>query len=163
MAMEWSPESSVAQLTAVYPREEFSAALEAGQVSLHYQPQIELRTGALTGAEALLRWQHPEGGLIAPDDFLPALRHTRVMPSVTRWVLDAACREASTWDATLSVAVNVTGRDVSSPAFPRTVLSALDLHQLSGSQLTIELTEQDLLQDLTAAVAHLEKVRAAGV
>jgi diguanylate cyclase len=149
-------------LKAVYPHEEFRHALVSDQLVVHYQPIIALDTGAVRGAEALLRWNHPEGGLLPPDDFLPAIAHTRVMPQVTRWVLSTACAAAAEW-AHGSVSVNVSAVDVARNGLVNEVTRALDVSGLSPDRLTIELTEHAVVQDVPAAARVLGKLREMGV
>jgi EAL domain-containing protein (putative c-di-GMP-specific phosphodiesterase class I) len=149
-------------LKAVYPHEEFRHALVSDQLVVHYQPIIALDTGAVHGAEALLRWNHPEGGLLPPDDFLPAIAHTRVMPQVTRWVLSTACAAAAEW-AHGSVSVNVSAVDVARNGLVNEVTRALDVSGLSPDRLTIELTEHAVVQDVPAAARVLGKLREMGV
>src|SRR3954462_12258724 len=79
-----------AELRAVVPQDEFRRALEGDQLVLYYQPIVALASGRVWGAEALLRWQHPTGGLLMPDDFLPAIAHSPVMRLATQWVLTGA-------------------------------------------------------------------------
>src|SRR4051794_41229652 len=100
-----------AELRAVVPQEEFRRALEANQLVLHYQPIVELDSGRVRGAEALLRWRHPTGGLLMPDDFLPAIAHTPVMRLATQWALGEACKPAASW-TNRHLPVNVFAPDV---------------------------------------------------
>src|SRR3954466_11508725 len=104
-----------AELRAVVPQDEFRRALEADQLQLHYQPIVALDSGRIRGAEALLRWRHPTGGLLMPDDFLPAISHTPVMRLATQWVLTEACKCAAMW-ADRHVAVNFSAFDDARPA-----------------------------------------------
>ena len=151
-----------AELRAVVPQEEFRRALEAGQLALHYQPIVALDTGRIRGAEALLRWRHPAGGLLMPDDFLPAIAHTPVMRLATQWVLTEACRRAATW-TNRRVAVNVSASDVVRPDFVAAVTRALDISGLEPDKLGIELTEHAVVQDLQSAVRALSALREMGV
>src|SRR4051794_5035521 len=114
-----------AAVRAVYPHEDFRRALATDQLVVHFQPIVALDTGEVRGAEALLRWNHPDGGLLPPDDFLPAIAHTPVMPQVTRWVLREACATATRW-ARGSVSVNVSAIDVARPDLVTEVVQALD-------------------------------------
>lgn len=153
---------SGAGLHAVVPAREVRRALEQDELVLHYQAQVALDGGAPRGAEALLRWQHPHRGLLPPDDFLPAVAHTAVMPLITAWVLDSACRTAVTWPEG-TVAVNVSAADLLSGQFPKTVLDALEASGLAAERLTIEITEHALVHDLERATANLRQLTDVGV
>ena len=139
---------------AVVPAEEFRGAMARGEVVLYYQPQVDLRPMNVTGAEALIRWQHPAGGLLPPDDFLPALAHTPVMPHVTDWVLLTAVRAAVDWDD-LSVAVNISAADAGRAGLVETVRLALEITGLPATRLILELTEHALVGDLDGATRNL--------
>jgi EAL domain-containing protein (putative c-di-GMP-specific phosphodiesterase class I) len=149
-------------LKAVYPHEEFRQALVSDQLVVHYQPIIELDTGVVRGAEALLRWDHPSGGLLPPDDFLPAITHTPVMPDVTRWVLTAACATAAGWEHG-SVSVNISATDVTRSGLVAEVVRALASSGLAPERLIIELTEHAVVQDVPAAAQVLGALRELGV
>lgn len=148
-------------LVAVVSQAEIRQAIAGGELVLHYQPILELQGCAAVGAEALLRWNHRTGGLLAPDDFLPAVAQTPVITEVTNWVLDAACAAAAGW-AFGRVSVNVSARDLSREDFSDQVLGALSRAGLATSRLVVELTETALLTDLSRAAAHLERLRGAG-
>src|SRR3954452_22153337 len=101
-------------LAAVVPQKQFQQALRGEQLTLHYQPIVALATDAITGVEALIRWQHPTGGLLPPSHFLPAVAHSPVMRETTGWVLQSACRTATDWPG-WTVSVNVTAVDLAGP------------------------------------------------
>jgi EAL domain-containing protein (putative c-di-GMP-specific phosphodiesterase class I) len=147
---------------AVVPADEFRRAMNHGEVVLHYQPQIELRAMAVSGAEALIRWQHPTGGLLPPDDFLPALAHSPLMPSVTDWVVLTAVRAAADW-AQLSVAVNISAADAARRGLVDTVRRALDGSGLQPERLVLELTEHALVGDIDGATQNLGALADDGV
>src|SRR4051812_3130326 len=151
-----------AELRAVVPQDEFRRALEAGQLVLYYQPIVALGSGRILGAEALLRWQHPTGGLLMPDDFLPAIAHSPVMRLATQWVLAEGCREAAGW-TNRYVAVNVSASDVVRSDFVADVVRALDQSGLEPDRLGVELTEHAVVQDLSSAVRSLSALREMGV
>jgi diguanylate cyclase len=151
-----------AELRAVVPQEEFRRALDANQLVLHYQPIVELDSGRVRGAEALMRWRHPTGGLLMPDDFLPAIAHTPVMRLATQWVLVEACKRAASW-TNRHVAVNVSASDVVRADFVADVSRALDISGLDPDRLGVELTEHAVVQDLPSAVAALTTLREMGV
>jgi EAL domain-containing protein (putative c-di-GMP-specific phosphodiesterase class I) len=115
----------------------------------------------LHGVEALVRWEHPERGLIGPDHFIPAIDHAPVMASVTRWVLTEACRETAKHDWKLSV--NVSASDASRPRLVNDVIAALNESGLDPNRLTLEITETVFVNDLDAAIRVLEALRRVGV
>jgi len=146
---------------------ELRRASGEGEFELHYQPQIDLASGRPTGAEALLRWRHPERGLLLPVDFIDALSHSAVALSVGRWILERACRDAASWGEVggrrLAVAVNLFPVQFSSSSLLDDVDRALALSGLAPSQLEIELTETIALIDDGVATQVLTQLRARGV
>jgi EAL domain-containing protein (putative c-di-GMP-specific phosphodiesterase class I) len=153
---------SSARLAAVVPQAEFRAALDAGQTLFHYQPIVRLASGQIRGVEALLRWAHPTGGLLYPDDFLPAIAHTPVIRQVTRHALAAACQTANEkpqW----TVSVNISSRDAVRGDLVDDVRAALRSYQAEPEQLIVELTEHAVVQDLPKAIENLTLLRQLGV
>jgi diguanylate cyclase (GGDEF)-like protein len=143
-------------------------AVERDQLHLRYQPIIDLATGRLAGVEALVRWQHPERGLISPGDFIQiAEEHGSILP-IGRWVLGEACRQAAAWiadgdmPADLFVCVNVSAREVLEPEFVDGVREALDRHGVAPGRLVIELTETALLRSTPTTTATLQGLREMG-
>jgi EAL domain-containing protein (putative c-di-GMP-specific phosphodiesterase class I) len=149
-------------VTAVISRAEIRRALEADEFVLQYQPIVELESEEPRGVEALIRWDHPVAGLLAPDDFLPAVAQTPVMASITRWVLREACAAASRWPG-WTVAVNITARDLAADSFTPDVVAALATAGISADRLVLELTETALVQDLPRAAKLLGELREMGV
>ena len=148
---------------------ELRAAVEHGELTLHYQPIADLATGALVGAEALARWQHPTRGLVLPMEFLPLAEETGLILPLGQWVLEEACRQARAWqDACpdrppISVSVNVSARQFHQPDFVRRVLHALAQADLEPSRLRLDVVEGILLDDTRATLAKLLELRALGV
>jgi diguanylate cyclase (GGDEF)-like protein len=138
-------------------------ALAAGEFHLLYQPLINLVSGRITGFEALLRWHHPERGLVAPADFVPLAEETGLILPLGEWVLREACREAVGWPAEVSVAVNVSAVQFGSPRLVDTVAEALAASGLPGERLEIEVTESIMLQDTAQTMAVLHRLRAFGI
>lgn len=137
--------------------QELRKALMLRQYELHYQPQIDVDTGKLSGFEALLRWRHPTRGLINPAAFMPLLEELGLILPVGEWVLRTACVEAMRWPGELSVAVNVAAAQFGSDRLIAAVQSALAASGLSPRRLEIEVTETALLHhgDATRAALHL--------
>jgi diguanylate cyclase (GGDEF)-like protein/PAS domain S-box-containing protein len=126
---------------------DFRLAFEREQFVLHYQPIVSLKTGALVGAEALVRWQHPVRGLIAPEEFLPVAEETGLITDMDAWVLQEACRQIAAWRgshpsaAALTMNVNVDERQMASPEMLEDVVRILGKHDLPAHCLRLEVTE----------------------
>ena len=149
-------------LAAVVPQRQFQQALRREQLTVHYQPIVALATQTISGVEALIRWQHPTGGLLPPADFLPAVAHSPVMRETTGWVLQRACRSTAGWPG-WTVSVNVTAVDLTGPQLVRQVEDALAAASLPATRLVLELTEHSVVQDLATAVEVLSRLRELGV
>ena len=138
------------------------AALEEDALSLSYQPIIDARSGALVGREALLRWNHPVRGPIPPDQFIPIIEDAGLIHQIGDWVIREACREASRWDPSIRIAVNVSAAQLSGSGLAETVLGALAATGLAPERLELEVTESIFLGDDLATLASLERLRALG-
>jgi len=164
-----------AEQHAVYQRRfrlvaEFGAALDSpSQLRLVFQPKIGLhggRDGRCEGVEALLRWTHPELGVVPPGEFIPVIEGTSLARAATEWVLQTAVRQLAQWRAqgvVLQVAVNVSAVNLEEPDFCERVLGALAAHAVPAAQLALELTESALMRNPKAARAALERLTRAGV
>jgi diguanylate cyclase (GGDEF)-like protein len=146
---------------------ELRRACREHEFELHYQPQIDLASGRPTGAEALLRWRHPERGLLLPAEFIDALAHSAVAPDVGRWILQRACRDASAWPEVdgrhLAVGVNLFPVQFDDDNFLGEVDHALAQSGLPPARLELELTETIALRDDGMAELALTQLRARGV
>ncbi len=138
-------------------------ALERGEFELFYQPQVELRDQQVCGLEALLRWNHPRLGRIAPDAFMTLAEETGLIVPIGRWVLMQACRQACTWPADWRVAVNVSAVQFRQGALLRDVTHALLASGLPPQRLEVEVTEASLLVDPDLALDALGALRSQGV
>jgi diguanylate cyclase (GGDEF)-like protein/PAS domain S-box-containing protein len=144
-------------------------ALRDGQLLVHYQPVVALGTGLLIGVEALVRWQHPERGLVSPASFIPLAEETGLIHQLGRWVLAEACGQASAWHRLhpdrppVSVAVNVSGRQLQRADFIDEVTEVLLETGLEPGLLTLEITESVLIDDYAGTHAKLIALRAKGV
>jgi EAL domain-containing protein (putative c-di-GMP-specific phosphodiesterase class I) len=144
---------------------ELRRALEAEELILHYQPQLAL-TGELKSVEALVRWQHPERGLLSPDRFLPLAEHTGLIRPLTRYILDVGLRQLRAWhDAgrDIGLAVNLSARDLLDLNLPDEVLELLNKWSVDPRRLELEITENILLTDPARAGLVLERLGALGV
>nr|WP_242481610.1 EAL domain-containing protein [Paracraurococcus ruber] len=138
-------------------------ALSEGQFRLHYQPQVDLPSSRVIGAEALLRWDRPGHGNVPPGQFIPLAEETGLVAGIGAWTLREACREASTWPDGLTVAVNVSAVQFRFPGLFETVAAALADSGLAPQRLELEITEGVLLQDNGETLAVLERLRGLGV
>lgn len=145
----------------------FRAGLRDGQLRLYVQPQAGLTDGRVHGAEALVRWQHPERGLLLPGHFLSIADAAGLDCALTDWVLDAACARLRHWADTglpaLTLAVNVTARDLADPAFLKRVLDPVSRHGVPENRLELELTEGAAVQDLEQAAQVLTQLSGHGI
>jgi diguanylate cyclase (GGDEF)-like protein/PAS domain S-box-containing protein len=142
---------------------ELRGVLERGELRLDYQPFIGLSDGRMTGAEALLRWDHPELGVVAPLRFVPIAEQSGLIVEIGAWVLDEACAQAMRWDAPLEIAVNVSPRQLADDTFADTVAGVLMRTGLPAGRLCLEVTESAVIADLETATRSLERLRRLGV
>lgn len=135
-----------------------------GELTLYFQPKVDLRNGALCGVEALVRWQHPRHGLLAPDRFVPLAEETGLIRALTNWVVPEAIRQARAWRAAgfdVPIAVNVSARDIADPGFASRVEGWLGDQPVAG-RLIIEVTERTVMADRRAASGALQQLRDLG-
>lgn len=146
---------------------EIHRAVKQGEFLLVYQPQIRLADGALTGAEALIRWRHPTRGLLSPAAFLPALERGPLAPTVGSWVLDEACAQAALWRRSgmtfFRMGVNLFGAQFRVGDFAEEVMATLEKHGLPPSSLELEITENIVLDHDDFVLEKLQKLREQGV
>jgi diguanylate cyclase (GGDEF)-like protein/PAS domain S-box-containing protein len=148
-------------------RTELERALEADEFVVHFQPMVAIETGEVTGCEALVRWQHPDRGMLPPTDFIALAEETGLIIELGRWVLDRACAQLASWSGAgrgaLQMSVNVSARQLREPGFADEAFSAIRRHRLRPGQLVLELTESVLALDVPQISEHLHALRAAGV
>ena len=141
---------------------ELRQALEHGQFVLHYQPLVDMDQRHLRGFEALLRWQHPQRGLLPPDQFLPLAAEIGLLRGLCQWVLEEACRQATAWPAALTIAVNLAAIQLDAQLHD-SVMSTLARTGLPARRLELEVTETALFTQIQAAHASLLALKQAGV
>ncbi len=143
-------------------------AIDTGQFVLHFQPSVDATSHKITSFEALIRWNHPERGVVGPNDFIPIAERSSLIARIDRWVLRAASQQLAEWTdhadfAKLPVAVNISGRHLGSGTLTDDVLDALTDHGVDPQRLLLEVTETALLADLVTAARELTQLREAGV
>jgi EAL domain-containing protein (putative c-di-GMP-specific phosphodiesterase class I) len=146
--------------------EELRSGLDNGELILHYQPQIDLASGAVSGVEALVRWNHPTRGLVYPDGFLSLAEHAGLIGVLTTQVLGMALEQCRAWRALgidLTVAVNLSASNLHDPALPGFVAESLARHGIPPSALHLEVTEEVLIRDAARATEVLAQLRRMGI
>jgi EAL domain-containing protein (putative c-di-GMP-specific phosphodiesterase class I) len=138
-------------------------ALQFGQFELHYQPVINLRTGGITGLEALLRWSHPVRGSVPPAEFIPIAEDVGLITEIGRWVLQQACADAVEWPADLKVAVNLSAAQFAGGDIVEEIKAVLSAAGLSPKRLVVEITESLLLSQKRGTLDTLNRLKALGV
>ncbi|HET6547293.1 MAG TPA: EAL domain-containing protein, partial [Solirubrobacter sp.] len=142
-------------------------ALDRGELKLLYQPQVDMESGRIVGAEALIRWYHPERGMVVPSVFIPIAEQTGLIVPIGAWVVEEACRQAAEWmhtvDRPMAVSVNVSPRQLAEDDFVSVVGAALEASGLEPHLLCLEITESAVLADPDAATEVLERLKSLGV
>jgi predicted signal transduction protein with EAL and GGDEF domain len=138
-------------------------ALRRGELMLHFQPQVDAQSGVMVGAEALLRWNHPTNGFIAPVTFIPIAESADLIVEIGAWVIDEACRTLRQWQdqgvVGVSMAVNLSAHQLRDAALVGVVAAALQRHGLRGQDLELELTESAAMEDPTVTIDVLQQLR----
>ncbi|MES2152341.1 MAG: EAL domain-containing protein [Pseudomonadota bacterium] len=163
----YAPEMNERSLKLFALESELQHGLDESELRVYYQPRVNLASGAVVGAEALLRWQHPQRGLVAPGDFIPLAESTGLIVPIGAWVLDEVVRQQRAWsDAGLPivpVAVNVSPRQFRETDLASQIRDALERHGLDPSLLEVEITESTLMDDVDQALATLVSLKALGI
>ena len=147
-------------------RTDLQRALDNEEFVLHYQPIVSMTTGALTGLEALVRWQHPHRGLVHPDEFIPLAEETGLVVPLGLWVLDRACRQIAEWgkvDPALTVSINVSQRQLRRIEFGKEVGRVLDASGVDPARVNLEITESAVMTDVEATIRRLRDLKDLGV
>lgn len=146
---------------------DLNQALANDEFVLYYQPQLDLTTGAINNVEALIRWQHPRRGLLAPGEFIPLAEESGRINDIGRWVVKAACRQLALWKGTpyknLRIAVNLSGLELDDDNLVDHIHNALRAEQVAPSSLEVELTEEIFIQNIEHNLNQLSRLRKLGV
>ena len=163
----FSPEMKQRVLETLELENAMRQALEREEFCLHYQPKVDLVTGRIVGCEALVRWRHPQRGMISPDDFIPLAEETGLIVPLGAWVLREACRQVKDWHAEglqeLNVAVNLSARQFSKENLPQLVVEILQSVDLPSKFLELELTESMVMDDPIRAERTMRDLKRLGV
>jgi diguanylate cyclase (GGDEF)-like protein len=138
-------------------------AIAHGGLEVYYQPCLSLKDDRITGCEALVRWRHPERGMVSPAEFIPIAEDTGLINEIGEWVLATACRDAAGWPDDIRLAVNVSPVQFKSGTLALKIMAALAASNLPASRLELEITEAVLIRDDETALAILHQLRAIGV
>jgi diguanylate cyclase (GGDEF)-like protein len=162
----FAPELQIAINARAAMEEELRKATKQEQLLLYYQPQVE--RGRVIGAEALVRWNHPQRGILFPDTFIPMAEETGLILPLGDWVLETACRQLAAWaerkeTAQLSIAVNISIRQLRQPEFVEKVLSALERTRANPNRLELELTESMLVENIEETISKMTELKLRGV
>jgi diguanylate cyclase (GGDEF)-like protein len=145
---------------------DLQGALQSNEFFLMYQPTVDLATGGFTGVEALLRWKHPDRGVVLPDDFIPALESSGLIIPVGAWVLHEACRQGALWQGRghrFTVSVNISAKQLERDQLVTDVREAISISGFDSSKLILELTETALMHDSGATLSRLMLLKALGI
>lgn len=163
----YSHDMGVQELERLTLETSLRRALERGEFVLHYQPQLDIDTGAIVGAEALLRWEHPELGLVAPEKFIPTLEETGLILPVSEWVLRTACEQARAWqrkgERLVRITVNLSARQFNTASLMATISGVLSENDLAPELLELEVTESVLMQHSENTIDSFAALDAMGV
>jgi len=138
-------------------------ALASKQFHLAFQPLINAKTQKLIGFEALIRWNHPKRGFVPPNVFIPVAEESGLMPAIGDWVIDEACKAAASWPEPITVALNISPKQIVQPALPNTVSESLARYKLAGNRIELEVTEGVFLGDHGSTLDTLKRLRQLGV
>ena len=157
-----------ARETTLELERQLRSAIEHDELRVHYQPIVSVRNATMLGVEALVRWEHPERGLLGPGEFIPLAEDSGLVIPLGTWVLRTACAQLQSWSPVLGdrpfyVTVNVSARQLADPLFPSVVATALSDFSIDPATICLEITESALLRDLEAAEQALQELRTIGV
>jgi len=162
----YAPEMNQRAIETMELENALRQALERSEFRLHYQPKVDLASGRITGCEALIRWQNPQRGMVAPNDFIPLAEETGLIVALGAWVLEEACRQMQVWQAEglqgLSVAVNLSARQFRTGDLPQLVREILQKTALDPCWLELEMTESMVMDNPAKAISIMEELKQIG-
>lgn len=162
----FSPHMNALAVARLRAESDLRHAVERGEFVLHYQPRIDVRSGAITGLEALVRWQHPQQGLVFPDRFIPLAEEIGLIGAIGDWVIDAACRQLRQWQSThlstLEMAINVSPLQLRDAGFPARLQSLAAAAGVEPGRIELEITESVVIGNVDKVVSMLQELSAAG-
>jgi diguanylate cyclase (GGDEF)-like protein len=163
----YTPTMNTEALSKLMLENNLRKALERKEFILHYQPLVELSTGRITGAEALVRWKHPRLGLLSPLEFIPMAEETGLIVPIGEWILENVCMQGKTWNemglSPFRMTVNLSMRQFAHNAVMKTVLNALEKSDLDPGHLELELTESVVMQNAEQTIVTLHELKSAGI
>lgn len=162
----YAPEMNEAAVERLMTKSKLKRAFERNELLVHYQPKYNLETGQVIGAEALVRWELPERGIILPSDFIPIAEETNLIIEIGEWVLDRVCEDFKYWSESVSpgrVSVNLSLKQLRQPNFISRISAILRSHQLSPTSLELEITETTLMEDPVRTIKLLDELYALGL
>jgi diguanylate cyclase (GGDEF)-like protein len=163
VARYFSSELQSEQEDRVRLESDLRSAIASKQFHLNFQPLINAKTQKLIGFEALIRWNHPARGLVPPNVFIPVAEESGLMAVIGEWVIDEACRAAASWPEPITVALNISPKQIGLPNLPNVVSEALARYRITGNRIELEVTEGVFLGDNGATLDVLKRLRALGV
>lgn len=163
IARYFSSELQFEQEDRVRLESDIRQAIDLKQFHLAFQPLVNAKTKKLVGFEALLRWNHPQRGFVPPNVFIPVAEETGLMAALGEFVIDEACRAAASWPEPITVALNISPKQIILPALPNIVAQALARYRLPGNRIELEVTEGVFLDDSDRTLDVLRRLRALGV
>jgi diguanylate cyclase (GGDEF)-like protein/PAS domain S-box-containing protein len=141
-------------------------AIEGGQLSLHYQPQMDIESGVITGAEALVRWRHPQHGFISPAEFVPMAEQTGLVRRLNDWIIRRAIRQVSQWrrqGLDIAISINLSARNLHEETLPDRLAEIFDANGVEPARVTLEITESAIMIDPDRAMRVIQRISAIGV
>jgi len=158
---------SIRSLEQLELEDSLRKAIANGDLELHYQPKLGIRSRQVTGVEALLRWTHPERGPVSPAKFVPVAEQAGLIADLGRWVLEAACQQLEAWSGTslesIRIAINLSGEQFRDENVDNEIIEAVARHNFNRKRLELELTESTLMKDVGATVKTLQRLKAEGM